>query len=734
MVHLNSSLIDVLGGRSAKLLSTAFGYETVEDLVRHYPRRYAKRGELTDLKSLRIGEHATVLAEVASAKEAPMKGRRTTRLEVVVTDGKKTIDLAFFAMASMHKKRLIPGIQGLFAGKVQEYRGRKQLIHPEYILTAQQGEETDPDVIEMFAKALIPVYPATGSVPSWRTAKAIKFVMSQLEIKEDDDVVPKAMQEELGLITFKQAITWIHEPETFEQVAMALNRLKFDEAFVLQTVLLQRRAKESQLPATARKQVTDGLVTHFDKNLPFELTNGQKEIGEALFAEIGQTHPMHRLLQGDVGSGKTIVALRAMLAAVDAGGQAALLAPTEVLAGQHLRTIKKLMGTLATKGELGGSEIGTKVELLTGSVTGANRTKVLANIANGDAGIVVGTHAIIQEGVKFKDLALVVVDEQHRFGVEQRAALAAKSPGDKRPHVLVMTATPIPRTVAMTVFGDLDICSLKELPQGRSPITTHVVLSIEKPGHLERGWQRAVEEVKNGHQVYIVAPRIGGAAAEDDTDLETEDEKRPPLAVLEVAPMLAGGPLKDVRVGILHGRMSSEEKDDIMRRFNAGPGAKDGIDVLVSTTVIEVGVDVPNATMMIILDADRFGVSQLHQLRGRIGRGKDPGICLFVTESPEDSPARERLAAVASTTDGFELAQLDLEIRREGNVLGSRQSGRKSSLKLLQVVKDVELVELARDACKKLVDEDFTLAQVPALQKAVLEIEKEAETEFLEKN
>ena len=465
---------------------------------------------------------------------------------------------------------------------------------------------------------------------------------------------------------------------------------------------------------------------------PSELTPKVAEDTVKLWQQAGIPAGVLSLLQGEVGSGKTIVALRAMLTVIDNGGQAALLAPTEVLAAQHLRTIEKLLGPLSQGGMLGADEKATQVTLITGSQSAAARREALAKAASGGAGIVIGTHALLGESVEFKDLGLIIVDEQHRFGVEQRDALKSKAVNP--PHLLVMTATPIPRTVAMTVFGDLDICSLKELPQGRSPITTHVVLSVEKPGHLERGWQRAVEEVKNGHQVYIVAPRIGGAAAEDDTDLETEDEKRPPLAVLEVAPMLSGGPLKDVRVGVLHGRMSSEEKDDIMRRFNAGPSAKDGIDVLVSTTVIEVGVDVPNATMMIILDADRFGVSQLHQLRGRIGRGKDPGICLFVTESPEDSPARERLAAVASTTDGFELAQLDLEIRREGNVLGSRQSGRKSSLKLLQVVKDVELVELARDACKKLVEQDFTLAQVPALQKAVLEIEKEAETEFLEKN
>jgi ATP-dependent DNA helicase RecG len=632
-------------------------------------------------------------------------------------------------MASMHKKRLIPGIQGLFAGKVQEYRGRKQLIHPEYILTAQQGEETDPDVIEMFAKALIPVYPATGSVPSWRTAKAIKFVMSQLEIQEDDDVVPKAMQEELGLITFKQAITWIHEPETFEQVAMALNRLKFDEAFVLQTVLLQRRAKESQLPATARKQVTDGLVTEFDKNLPFELTNGQKEIGEALFAEIGQTHPMHRLLQGDVGSGKTIVALRAMLAAVDAGGQAALLAPTEVLAGQHLRTIKKLMGALANKGELGGSELGTQVELLTGSVTGANRSNVLANIANGVAGIVVGTHAIIQEGVKFKDLALVVVDEQHRFGVEQRAALAAKSPGDKRPHVLVMTATPIPRTVAMTVFGDLDISTLRELPLGRQPITTHLVPTLEKPTFLDRTWERIREEVAQGHQAYIVAPRISEGTSED-ADLDfLYGESSPDIAsVEELGPKLQSGPLKGLRIAPLHGRQSSEVKSATMQAFAAGE-----IDVLISTTVIEVGVDVPNATVMVIMDADRFGVSQLHQLRGRVGRGTSPGLCLLVTSAPAESTARERLDAVSKTQDGFELSRIDLEQRREGDVLGAKQSGSRSHLRLLRVLRDEDLIDSARQSASELLSQDPELSRYPLLKNELTKLQADAAAEFIDK-
>ena len=725
MATLSTRLTNIVGDRTAQVLEKSFGITTINELLRHYPRRYVVRGELTDISTLVADDEVTILAEIEAVKLRRANGKNI--LEVVVTDGSANLSLTFFNQA-WREKDLRAGRVGLFAGKVGVFKGRRQLAHPDYQLIPD-GDDVDAAVAE-FAGKYLPVYPATGKLPSWKIMQCMKLATDSLD--ELPDYLPAQITEQFKYPSLKKAFLDIHQPPDLESAENARQRLTFDEALLLQLLLVQRRDEITKLSTKSRTPNTPKLVAAFEKKLPFKYTAGQIEVNSQIEKDLSNKYPMHRLLQGEVGSGKTVVALRAMLSVVDSSGQAALLAPTEVLAQQHYRTITKILGELAQAGTLQAGEIGTQVELLTGSLSTAEKKEIHTKLATGQTGIVIGTHALISDGVGFDDLGLVVVDEQHRFGVEQRDALRMKA--KQPPHLLVMTATPIPRTVAMTVFGDLDICSLKELPQGRSPITTHVVLSVEKPGHLERGWQRAVEEVKNGHQVYIVAPRIGGAAAEDDTDLETEDEKRPPLAVLEVAPMLSGGPLKDVRVGVLHGRMSSEEKDDIMRRFNAGPSAKDGIDVLVSTTVIEVGVDVPNATMMIILDADRFGVSQLHQLRGRIGRGKDPGICLFVTESPEDSPARERLAAVASTTDGFELAQLDLEIRREGNVLGSRQSGRKSSLKLLQVVKDVELVELARDACKKLVEQDFTLAQVPALQKAVLEIEKEAETEFLEKN
>lgn len=733
VAKLSSLLSEVLGGRSAKTIETAFGYKTVKDLLSHYPRRYAERGQLTDLASLKIDEHVTVLAEVASCKEIPMRQRGKKRLEVVVTDGKHTLDLAFFHLTQVHKKKLIPGTQGLFAGKVGEFRGRKQLAHPEYVLTAQLGEETDPEAAEAFANAVIPVYPATGSIPSWRVAKAIKFVLANLDLTEADELIPKQIREKENLLPLNKAFQAIHDPETIEEANQAIYRMMFEEAFLLQAVLVQRRLLNDKQLAPSFHVKPDGILNAFDEQLPFELTRGQTEIGVQISQDLAQTKPMHRLLQGEVGSGKTVVALRAMLTAVDAGAQAALLAPTEVLAQQHLRTIEAMLGKLAKAGQLEAAEKSCSVVLLTGSITGKDRERVLAEIASNRAQLVIGTHALIQEHVEFSNLGLVVVDEQHRFGVEQRAALAGKAKADLKPHVLVMTATPIPRTVAMTVFGDLDISTLSELPKGRAEIATHVVAALEKPQHLERVWSRAVEEVKKGHQVYLVAPRIGGESADEDVT-ESPSAKRAPLAVLEVAPKLAAGPLREVRVGILHGRMSSLEKDQIMSRFKEGPASENGIDVLVSTTVIEVGVDIPNATMMVILDADRFGVSQLHQLRGRIGRGRFPGLCVLITEAEPNTPARERLEKVASTLDGFELARIDLEQRREGNVLGAQQSGRRSSLRLLQVVRDEAIVTNSRLAAINYFETDPALEMMPNLKQAIEELENLQSSEFLEKN
>jgi ATP-dependent DNA helicase RecG len=507
----------------------------------------------------------------------------------------------------------------------------------------------------------------------------------------------------------------------------ARKRLKWDEAFAVQVTLVQRKHRAADWPATPRPKRGDGLLTRFDAGLPYELTGGQDAVGVEIAHDLATKHPMHRLLQGEVGSGKTLCALRAMLQVVDAGGQAALLAPTEVLAVQHARNVRDLLGPLGRAGELSGDADGTRVTLLTGSLGAPARRAALAELANGEAGIVVGTHALLYEGVDFADLGLVVVDEQHRFGVEQRDALRAKAATP--PHVLVMTATPIPRTVAMTVYGDLDVSTLSELPRGRSPIASHVVPAAEKPAYLDRAWRRLREEVSAGHQAYVVCPRIGDAAsAGEDAADGGDDSRRPPLAVTDIVPLLADGPLHGLRIGVLHGRLPSDEKDAVMSAFSRGD-----LDVLVATTVIEVGVDVPNATVMIVLDAERFGVSQLHQLRGRVGRGTAPGLCLLVTEAGEGTPARGRLDAVAATLDGFRLAEIDLEQRREGDVLGASQSGRRSHLRLLSLLRDAELITEARAAALDLVEADPELDRHPALRDSIAALVDDERAEYLEK-
>jgi ATP-dependent DNA helicase RecG len=730
-IDAGAPLTEVLGGRTAKPLDRSLGLRTVGDLLRHYPRRYAERGELTDLAHLRVGDDVTVLAEVMKVSRRPMKQRRGTLLEAVVGDGRGTLKLTFFNQA-WRERELVVGRRGLFAGRVTAFKGTRQLNSPEYKILGS-ADTADDEEVEDFAGGLIPVYPASGAVPTWVIARCVKLVLEVAELPPDP--LPADLRVRHRLVDLDTALRGIHRPADYPALAAARTRLKWDEALPLQAVLAQRRLAAAARPGTPRKARADGLLAAFDTRLPFTLTAGQVEIGEVLAAELDSPHPMHRLLQGEVGSGKTVCALRAMLQVVDAGGQAVLLAPTEVLAGQHARSLRSLLGPLGRAGELDAADPATRLALLTGSLPAAARREALADAASGAAGIVVGTHALLSEGVEFADLGLVVVDEQHRFGVEQRDAL--RSRGDSPPHVLVMTATPIPRTVAMTVYGDLEISALRELPGGRWPIATTVVPAGEKPAWLERVWRRIREEVAAGHQAYVVCPRIGEAAAagEDtdepsDVDGAADDEeptRRPPLAVLDVAPGLAEGPLADLRVGVLHGRLPADEKDAVMRAFAARR-----LDVLVATTVVEVGVDVANASVMVVLDADRFGVSQLHQLRGRVGRGSAPGLCLLVTDSPPDTPARHRLDAVASTLDGFELAELDLEQRREGQVLGEAQSGR-SSFVLLSLARDRTLIAGAREEATALVDADPGLAGHRGLAAAVAALVERERADFLEK-
>jgi ATP-dependent DNA helicase RecG len=712
----------VLGERTAKALATHLDLHTAGDLIYHFPRRYDERGEHTDLRSLQIGEQVTLLAQVQAVSVKPMRARKGNMLEVTIGDGSgATLTCTFFNQA-WRERDLKRGRWGLFAGKVTDFRGKRQLNGPAYqLLRADATQDEAAEEIEEFAGALIPVYPAAAAVPTWVIARCVRTVLDTFQ--PPDDPLPGTIRANRNLIGIGTALREIHRPSSKEELFRAKYRLKWDEAFAVQLTLVQRRARAAASPAVARPRREDGLLAKFDAALPYELTDGQRVVGEEIAADLGRPHPMHRLLQGEVGSGKTLVSIRAMLQVVDAGGQAALLAPTEVLATQHFRSIGAQLGPLGRAGELDGDPAGTRLTLLTGSLGAAARRAALAEVADGTAGIVVGTHALLYEGVDFHDLGLVVVDEQHRFGVEQRDALRAKAA--QPPHVLVMTATPIPRTVAMTVYGDLETSTLSQLPRGRSPIASHVV-PPERPAFLDRAWQRLKEEVRAGHQAYVVCPRIG--LDDDQPPTDQEPGRRPPLAVLEVAPILEEGPLHGLRIGILHGKLPADEKDAVMRRFAAGE-----LDVLVATTVIEVGVDVPNATTMVIMDADRFGVSQLHQLRGRVGRGSAPGICLLVTEAVEGTAARERLDAVASTTDGFKLSEIDLEQRREGDVLGASQSGKHSHLRLLSLLRDAKLITEARAEAADLVAADPDLSRHPALAASVAALVDEERAEYLEK-
>ena len=722
MAQLENKVSAVVGDRTAKVLETTFGIKTIGDLMRHYPRRYMVRGELSDISALHEGDETTILAQVYSASTRPMRGRKGSMLEVVVTDGTDKLSLTFFNQA-WREKELKVGRQGLFAGKVGVFNNKKQLAHPDYEMIPD-GSDVD-SAVEGFAGKYLPVYPASAKMPSWKISQCAQLAIGSLE--EIQDFLPASIREKHNYPSLHQALVQLHQPADLDHAELSRERLTFDEAFLLQSLLVMRRIELKKLNSTSRKRISGGLLDAFDATLPFELTAGQVAVCKEIESDLSQPHPMHRLLQGEVGSGKTIVALRAMLAVVDSGGQAALLAPTEVLAAQHLRTIQKLLGVLGQGGMLGGSEKATQVTLITGSQSAAARKEALAMAAQGGAGIVIGTHALLGEKVEFKDLGLIVVDEQHRFGVEQRDALKEKA--ILPPHLLVMTATPIPRTVAMTVFGDLDVSTLRELPLGRQPITTHVVPVKEKPSFLERAWQRINEEVAQGHQAYIVAPRISADSdANADIDFLFGDESSEITSVEELAPILHAGPLKGLKIAILHGRLSADEKDTTMQAFTKGD-----IDVLVSTTVIEVGVDVPNATIMVIMDADRFGVSQLHQLRGRVGRGTSPGLCLLVTQCEEESPARERLNAVAGTLDGFELSRIDLEQRREGDVLGASQSGTQSHLRLLRVLRDEALIEQARDDAESLIATDNDLSDYPALRAELAQLQRDQAVDYLDK-
>jgi len=728
MASLSTRLTNIVGDRTAQVLEKSFGITTVNELLRHYPRRYVVRGELTDISTLLADDEVTILAEIQAVNLRRANGKNI--LEVVVTDGSAKLSLTFFNQA-WREKDLKVGRVGLFAGKVGVFKGKRQLSHPDYQLIPD-GNDVDAAVAE-FAGKFLPVYPATSKLPSWKVMQCVNLALESID--DLPDYLPIEIAQEFKYPSLKKAFLDIHQPPDLDSAENARQRLTFDEALLLQLLLGQRRNEILKLSTKSRTPNTPVLVAAFEAKLPFKYTAGQIEINAEIEKDLSNKYPMHRLLQGEVGSGKTVVALRAMLSVVDSTGQAALLAPTEVLAQQHYRTITKLLGELAQAGTLQAGAIGTQVELLTGSLSAAAKKEIHAKLASGQTGIVIGTHALISDGVAFNDLGLVIVDEQHRFGVEQRDALRMKA--KQPPHLLVMTATPIPRTVAMTVFGDLDISTLRELPGGRVAITTHLIPVLEKPHFLNRAWERVKEEADKGHQIYIVAPRIVNpskkltereiAAAQLLGEELLDNEEM--TAVEELAPQLATGALKGLKIAVLHGRLSSEVKEQTMSAFARGE-----IQVLVATTVIEVGVDVPNASMMVIMDADRFGVSQLHQLRGRVGRGSVAGLCLLVSNAQEDSQSMNRLKSVAATLDGFELARIDLEQRKEGDVLGRSQSGGKSHLRLLRVLRDEDLIQRAREVALKILAINSEMDHLPELKNEVAKLQDDEAARFMDKS
>jgi len=753
---LQRPLSRLLGRRTAAQLAKQ-GVETGGDLLRLLPRRYDTWGDLTDMRTLSKDEQATVQAQIVRASSRRTRsGRAPALMEATVTDGVSTMDVVQFGAAGQMRARaaqLAPGTTVLMSGKVGIHRGRKQLSNPRlYVL-----DDLDEDEREALLARPMPIYPGTEALPSWSVGKAVRTVLDQVGPDDVPDPLPDDLRRAAGLIDAYTAYRWVHRPDDAQQWKAARSRLRHEEALILQVALAQRRAHhEATRTAVAwpEPQETGTLRADLDAALPYNLTAGQVRVGREIAADLTRTVPMQRLLQGDVGSGKTLVALRAMLQVVGGGGQAALLAPTEVLAAQHRASLEMLLGPLGRSGMLGSAERSTRVHLLTGSTSAVQRRQILADLAAGEPAIVVGTHALLSDTVQIPFLGLVVVDEQHRFGVAQRDALRERGgvtdpdTGQRHtPHLLVMTATPIPRTIAMTVFGDLATSVLDELPAGRSPVSTHLV-PWSRTSWVEGIWRRAAKEVAAGGRVYVVCPRIevgddepqeeAAVASDADTDravdlLELEESgprpDRPLAAVEEWRQRLDAEPaLEGIDIAVLTGRMSSEDKAAAMAGFASG-----ATPVLVSTTVIEVGVDVPEASMMVILDADRFGLSQLHQLRGRVGRGDRESVCVAVTGVEVGSTAFHRLKAFASTMDGFALAEADLDLRSEGDVLGASQSGRASGLDLLRVTRDARLIATVRREAERIVAADPQLREHRALASTIVERLDEESQAFLER-
>ncbi|MEP7203391.1 MAG: ATP-dependent DNA helicase RecG [Ilumatobacteraceae bacterium] len=660
------------------------GIDTVLDLLTTYPRRWVDRTNEARVSDLLPGQEALVLVSVRSVTKRPMRNRRTM-VNAVVGDGSGRLQVVFFNQP-WREKQLREGLQVALFGRAEIYRGGLQMTNPVVDLI---GDRTG---------RIVPVYPQSekAALMTWEIAGWVEDALKKSSARSIADPVPEPTRRRFGLIERDAAFRSIHAPETIAEKEQARRRLAFDELFRVQTVLVMRKRLLERESKAIRHTIGGELTDRLYAAVPFELTDAQRRVIAEIEHDLAGPHPMHRLLQGDVGSGKTLVAVSAMLTAVQGGHQGALMAPTEVLAEQHAASVRRMLDGVSVPdpGNLFGDRP-LRVELLTNRVTGNDRREVLAGLAEGTVDIAIGTHALIQEGVRFHSLGVVVIDEQHRFGVEQRAALRSKGDNDAVPDVLVMTATPIPRTAAMTVYGDLDVSVLDEMPPGRTPIVTRWA---DGPLMEQAAWATVREEVAEGRQAYVVCPLI------------EESEKLEVASAQETFDRLVRDELKGLRLGLLHGRLPSADKEAVMGQFRNRQ-----LDVLVATTVIEVGVDVANATVMVILDADRFGIAQLHQLRGRVGRGEHASTCWLVTaQSPTGEAGNPRVEALVATTDGFELAEVDLELRGEGTIMNTAQKGR-NDLKLGSLRRDRELVKQARDAAFEIVESDPMLDEHPVL-------------------
>jgi len=674
------------------------GMANVLDVLTNYPRRYLDRTKQAAIGELELGESATLLVEVLTSSTRTTRNRKTLT-NVVVTDGTGRITCTFFNQRWIEKK-LPPGTEVVIFGKLESYRGTLQMTGP---VVDFVGDETG---------GIIPVYSQSEKerIGTKEIGRIVRSALAKSAPRGFADPVPEPVLDEHDLLGRGSAFEGIHRPETFPHMYAARKRLVFDELLRVQLALVLRKRALERLLKGIGHEVDGQLVRAFRERLPYELTGAQQRVIAEIAADLAGPHPMHRLLQGDVGAGKTVVAVSALLAAVDGGHQGALMAPTEVLAEQHHLGISALLEGLEVEEQ--GSLLGNRplaVRLLTNRTPAAERKKLFAGLEDGTIDLVIGTHALIQDGIAFKSLGVAVIDEQHRFGVEQRSALRERPGQDTSSDVLVMTATPIPRTAAMTVYGDLDVSVLDEMPPGRTPIATEWVKSgaggpetLADTAEEQALWSEVRSEVAAGRQAYVVCPLI-----EESDKLEARSAE-----VTYEALIAPGGELEGLRVGLLHGRVPPAEKEATMAWFRDGT-----LDVLVATTVIEVGVDVPNATVMVILDADRFGIAQLHQLRGRVGRGADASRCYLVGAGLTPD-GEQRLNAMVRTTDGFELAEVDLDLRGEGTIMGERQKGR-NDLKLASLRRDREWVEKAREVAFALVDEDPGLAEHEVLREEV---------------